>query len=170
MALVDESRFDLALVDLGLPDGTGQDLIRKIRSQHQDTYIVVATIYDEEQHLVTALRNGANGYLLKDEHRDKLIDHLQGIAGKRAPVSDRALDNMINHFQTEGADQIALTDREEGVLQLIAKGYSVAETAEMLGLSANTVKSYLKTVYGKLGISSRAEATSEAIRRRLIEV
>ena len=162
--------YDLVLVDLGLPDGSGQDLIKQVRSTSRDTYIVVATIYDDEQHLMQSLRNGANGYLLKDEKRETLVEHLRGIARSRAPMSDRALDTVITHFNEQGSDLVALTGREEEVLQLVAKGYNVAESAEMLGLSANTVKSYLKAVYGKLGISSRAEATTEAIKRQLIEV
>lgn len=167
---LNENVYDLVLVDLGLPDGTGIDLIKRMRSQSEKTYIVVATIYDDEEHLVNALRSGANGYLLKDEHRDRLIQHLQGILTNRAPVSDRALHRVIHQLNQPDNQEITLTSREEEVLQLVAKGYNVTESAEMLGLSANTVKSYLKAVYGKLEISSRAEATAEAIKRQLIEV
>ncbi len=169
-SLVETNSFDLVMVDLGLPDGSGLDLIRQIRERSVDTYIVVATIYDDDEHLVNALRMGANGYLLKDEHRDRLIEHLQGIPSSRAPISDRALNRIIGQINKPAEELIPLTSREEEVLQLVAKGYNVSESAEMLGLSANTVKSYLKAVYGKLGISSRAEATAEAIKRQLIEV
>ena len=169
-SLVETNSFDLVMVDLGLPDGSGLDLIRQIRERSVDTYIVVATIYDDDEHLVNALRQGANGYLLKDEHRDRLIEHLQGIPSSRAPISDRALNRIIGQINKPAEELIPLTSREEEVLQLVAKGYNVSESAEMLGLSANTVKSYLKAVYGKLGISSRAEATAEAIKRQLIEV
>lgn len=169
-SLVETNSFDLVMVDLGLPDGSGLDLIRQIRERSVDTYIVVATIYDDDEHLVNALRQGANGYLLKDEHRDRLVEHLQGIPSSRAPISDRALNRIIGQINKPAEELIPLTSREEEVLQLVAKGYNVSESAEMLGLSANTVKSYLKAVYGKLGISSRAEATAEAIKRQLIEV
>lgn len=162
--------YDLVLVDLGLPDGSGIDLIKRIRSRSADTYIVVATIYDDDEHLVNALRSGANGYLLKDEHRERLVQHLQGIPNNRAPISDRTLDRVIHQLNQPDEQEVTLTSREEEVLQLVAKGYNVTESAEMLGLSANTVKSYLKAVYGKLDISSRAEATTEAIKRQLIEV
>ncbi len=163
-------QFDLVLVDLGLPDGTGLDLIKQIRSKTNETYIVVATIYDDDDSLMNALRSGANGYLLKDEHRDRIIEHLKGITASRAPLSDRALGKVIEHFNQPTENLVSLSNREAEVLQLVAKGYNVSESAEMLGLSNNTVKSYLKTVYGKLGISSRAEATAEAIRRQLITV
>ncbi|MBO6564790.1 MAG: response regulator transcription factor, partial [Pseudomonadales bacterium] len=95
---------------------------------------------------------------------------LEGISNGRAPISDRALNRIIGQINKPSEDLIPLTSREEEVLQLVAKGYNVSESAEMLGLSSNTVKSYLKAVYGKLRISSRSEATAEAIKRRLIEV
>lgn len=169
-SLVSKQLFDLALVDLGLPDGNGLDLIRQIRRQTDDTYVVVATVYDDDEHLITALRTGANGYLLKDESRDQLVEHLKSISESRPPLSDRALDIVVNHFSEQSNDEIYLTAREEDVLRLVAKGYNVNESAEMLGISANTVKGYLKTVYSKLGVNSRAEATTEAIKRQLIKV
>ncbi len=162
--------FDLLMVDLGLPDGSGIDIIRKARAMSDEAYIVVTTIYDDEDHLISSLRAGASGYLLKDEQRDKLIEHLSGITKSRRPISDRALDQVLGHFEKQNQDLVSLTTREEEVLQLVAKGYNANESAEMLGLTPNTVKSYLKAVYGKLEISSRAEATAEAIKRQLIKV
>lgn len=170
--LVKDHSFDLALVDLGLPDGSGIDLITSIRQDSNNTYVVVATIFEDDAHLLSALRAGANGYLLKTESREILISHLRGIAASRAPLSNKALDQVMDHFsqQAPPAELIALTTREEEVLQLVAKGFNVTESANLLGLSANTVKSYLKAVYSKLGISSRAEAATEAIKRQLIKV
>ena len=172
-------RFDLALIDLGLPDGNGHNVIRKIRQQSTDTYIVVATIFNDDKHLVSALQAGANGYLLKDEDRETLKAHLMGIASARAPLSNKALDQVLEHISRSNgtgsiddasSPRVTLTPREEEVLQLVAKGYNVTESAGLLGLTPNTVKSYLKSVYSKLGVSSRAEATAEAIKRRLIDV
>ena len=81
-----DSSFDLVLVDLGLPDGSGLELIKDICARSAEAYIVVATIYDDDDHLVAALKAGANGYLLKDEHRDQLIEHLKGIPASRTPL------------------------------------------------------------------------------------
>ena len=167
-----QQTFDLALVDLGLPDGSGLELIEEIRGNvKSQTYIVVATIYDDDEHLLNALRLGANGYLLKDDSADKILQYLQGIEEARAPVSSRVLNQMMEHFKDAPSEPlIPLTTREEDVLRVIAKGYNVAESAELLNLSSNTVMGYLKTVYSKLNISSRAEATAEAIRRKLVEL
>jgi len=170
LKLVTDNSFDLLLVDLGLPDGTGLDLIKRVRQEDEHSYIVVTTIFEDDQHLTAALRAGANGYLLKDEPRESLIQHLNDISKNRPPISNRALGRIVNQFNRSGGDQVSLTSREEDVLTLIAKGYNVSESAEMLDLTANTVKGYVKTIYAKLGISSRAEATAEAIKRNLIEV
>ena len=170
-ALVADGAFDLALVDLGLPDGSGHDLIPYIREKMGSApYIVVATIFDDDSHLISALREGANGYLLKDESSETMIEHLKGITEDRAPMSSRSLDAVLGTFQKNSSGEVPLTDREQEVLRIIAKGYNVTEAAEMLGLTRNTVKSYVKTIYAKLDISSRAEATAEALKRQLIDL
>ena len=170
MKEVDTRSFDLILVDLGLPDGSGIDLIKKVRGEDESCYIVVTTIFDDDQHLTSALRAGANGYLLKDESRESLAQHLEEISNNRPPISNRALNKLVDQFNQSSTETVALTTREEEVLTLIAKGYNVSESAEMLDLAPNTVKGYVKTIYAKLGISSRAEATAEAIKRNLISV
>lgn len=166
-----DQHFDLALLDLGLPDGSGIELIVEIRNLLGDApYIVVATIFDDDRHLMGALREGANGYLLKDEERDTMVDHLRGITRNQTPMSNKSLGQVLQNIKKPGEPNIKLTEREEDVLRVIAKGFSVSESAAMLGLTNNTVKSYLKTIYSKLGISSRAEATAEALKRHLIEL
>jgi DNA-binding NarL/FixJ family response regulator len=162
--------FDIILVDLGLPDGSGIDLIKKVRSENESSYIIVTTIFEDERHMTAALRAGSNGYLLKDEPRESLMVHLREISNNRPPVSNRVLGKIIDRFNRQDADLVALTAREQDVLTLIAKGYNVTESAELLGLTPNTVKGYVKTIYAKLGISSRAEATTEAIKRHLIDI
>jgi len=168
---VAQQSFDFALVDLGLPDGSGLDLIKRIRKvMGREPYIVVATIFDDDKNLMTALREGANGYLLKDESHQTMVEHLRGAVENRPPMSSRSLDRVITKLNRDTSDEVPLTEREQDVLRLIAKGYNVTQTADMLGLTKNTVKSYLKTVYAKLGISSRAEAAAEAIKRQLIDL
>ena len=87
-------------------------------------------------------------------------------------MSARSLTAVIDNLNqpATGGDDVQLTSREEDVLRLIAKGFNVTESAEMLGLARNTVKGYVKTIYAKLGVTSRAEATAEALKRRLIDL
>ena len=131
---------------------------------------VVTTIFDDRDNLKQAFRFGANGYLLKDDSRDETLINLKGLLADRAPLSSRSLDQLLDEYRPDEKPEVELTQREESLLRLIASGQTVAEAAEHLGLTRNTVKGYLTTVYAKLGISSRAEATSEAIKRKLLVV
>ena len=165
-------RFSLAVVDLGLPDGSGIDIIRALDPSNSGIPVLVATMYDDDKHLFDALRSGARGYILKDQDRDKVVSYLQGLSTGEVALSNQMAAKLVDHFNARGrdADDGLLAPREKDVLGAIAKGFSVADTAQMLGLSINTVKSYVKTIYGKLGVSSRAEATAEAIRRGLLDI
>lgn len=172
MSLISIENFQLAIVDLGLPDGSGIDLIEAARRQSSSMQIIVATIYDDDRHLFDALRAGANGYVLKDDDKEKIGQYLQGLNENKTAISTKSLDRVLNHFHAQGESrrEISLTAREEDILRLIAKGYNVGDTAKLLTLSAHTVKGYIKTIYTKLDVSSRAEATAEAIKRNLIEL
>src|SRR5690606_37459560 len=171
MTLLKQHHFDLALVDLGLPDGSGMDLIRALHSGQPACYVVVATIYDDDHNLFTALKSGAKGYILKDQDRERIVSYLQGIRKNQPPLSPASSERLIRHFNDKGAalKQAMLTPRETEVLSLIGKGFSIEEAASMLELSAETVKGYIKSLYSKRGISSRAEAAMEAVRLGLIE-
>lgn len=158
----------LALIDLGLPDGSG---IRLIESLHPlGTLCIVATIFDDDAHLFPALHAGAQGYVLKDQSTDTLAAMLTGIAAGQPPLSPSIARRLLRHFQPAlpGASQPNLTGRETDVLRLIAKGHTVVDVARLLGLSRHTAAGYVKDVYRKLSVSSRAEATLEATRRGLV--
>jgi len=165
------NEFSMALVDLGLPDGSGLDVIRTIQNGQPDCYVVVATIYDDDRNLFTALKAGARGYILKDQDRDRIVSYLQGIRKDQPPLSAASSQRLIRHFNNKGnaRREVRLTPREEEVLCLIAKGCSVDEAADLLLLSADTVKGYVKSVYAKLGVSNRSEVTLEAVRLGIIE-
>ncbi len=158
----------LALIDLGLPDGSGVRLIERLRGR---SMCVVATVFDDDAHLFPALHAGAEGYVLKDQGPDALAEMLRGIAAGQPPLSPSIARRLLRHF-TPAAPAPAETDltpRETEVLRLTAKGMTRQEVAQALGISAHTVAGYLKEVYRKLAVSSRAEAALEAVRRGLVE-
>lgn len=171
MTLLGQEQYDLALVDLGLPDGSGMDVIRALHSGQPQCYVVVATIYDDDHNLFAALKSGAKGYILKDQDRGRIVSYLQGIKKNQPPLSAASSQRLINHFNNKATAlaQAKLTRREIEVLCVIGKGFSVEDAAGMLQLSADTVKGYVKTIYVKLGVSNRSEATLEAIRLGLID-
>ena len=156
-------RFAIALLDIGLPDGSGLDLIPELLSANPSCYCVITTIFDDSEHLFAALKAGASGYLLKDEPPEVFSDHLQGILSGQPPLSARIARRVLGACKPAAQPpEIKLTMREADVLTLIAHGYSVRAAATSLGLSHHTVASYLKEIYRKLQVNSRAEATLQA--------
>lgn len=191
-----EHAYGLALVDWGLPDGTSEKLIAELVAARPGAVVIVATIHDDDMHVFPALRAGASGYILKSQPQAVVIAQLRRIELGEPALSPSIAVRMLQHFRavpgappaaplSAGASQRAsvpasastpaqdgsvrqLTEREIDVLRLIAKGYKVPEVAPLLGLSAHTVSSYVRDIYRKLDISSRAEAAVEAARRGLV--
>lgn len=150
---------DIALIDLGLPDGSGITLIEQIQRRSPATLCIVASIYDDDGHIFPALRAGAQGYLLKDQPVAGIVQALTGIAAGQPPLSPAIARRMLAFFQpAPSAPGPDLTERETEVLRLISKGLTQAETARLLGISQHTVAGYVKELYRKLNVSSRAEA------------
>jgi DNA-binding NarL/FixJ family response regulator len=164
------SAFGLALVDLGLPDGSGVALVRRMAARHPAILPVVVTIYDDAAHLFDAIAAGARGYLLKQEEPAMLADYLRRIGRGEPPLSPAIAHAILAHFRqpaTAARDEAGLTPREAETLALLARGLTATEAAAELGLKPQTVASYVKVIYQKLGVGTRAEATREAIRRGL---
>jgi DNA-binding NarL/FixJ family response regulator len=167
-ALLDNptARFDLALIDLALPDGNGTELIVELVERHPSCIVVVATIFDDDAHLFPALRAGAHGYLLKEQTLEQLARQLAGIAEGQPPLSPAIARRLIRHFQIEegepGTDTPVLTPREREVLAWLAHGVRLGEIADKLCISRHTVGDHVKNIYRKLNISSRAEAALQA--------
>jgi len=166
----------IALVDVGLPDGSGIDLVRELSKYPAAVTPIVTTIYDDDQNLYDAIAAGAQGYLLKDQHPDTFIQYLHRIDKGEPPLSPSIARRMLAHFSQprsampvlpDEADE-TLTPREMDVLRLLGRGLRVSEAARVLGLTPHTVAGYVKNVYRKLNISSRAEAAVEAVRRGLV--
>lgn len=157
---------ELLLLDLGLPDGNGLELLIE-RQSLENCCVVITTIFDDDEHLFSALRLGAQGYLLKDEPEENLVLALQGITRGQPPLSAAVAQRILRSFQPAPANS-KLSPREEEVLLLLARGYSNREAASALQLTTHTVAGYIKDIYRKLQINNRAEATIEAIRRGLL--
>lgn len=162
---------DIALIDLSLPDGSGVSVIEWLNRHSPQTICVVASIFDDDHHIFPALRAGAHGYLLKDQPQAAIVQALNGILTGQSPLSPAIARKLLRHFH-EPFDQAnspaLLTEREKEVLSIIAKGMTMVETANMLGLKRNTVAGYVKEIYRKLNVSSRAEAAITAQKMGLI--
>ena len=165
---VKNNDFDLALVDIGLPDGSGLDIVDYLTNNNKSTLIVMTTIFDDDQYVFSALRKGAKGYILKDQDKDQLAQMLQNIENGQQPISPAIANKLLNFFNPQRPKN-NLTNREKDVLTLIAKGFKVPEASDMLGIKSSTCYGYVKEIYLKLDINSRAEATLEATKMGLID-
>lgn len=157
---------DIILLDLGLPDGRGSNLLLH-RQLHKDSWVVVTTIFDDDEYLFEALRLGARGYLLKDDFGEAFDSALAGILANKPPLSAGIARRIMQSFRPTSLD-VSLSARENELLGLVARGYSVQRAATELGITYNTAAGYLKNIYRKLEVSSRAEATQKAIEMGLI--
>ena len=166
--------FDLALIDLGLPDGDGVEIIEILSQRAPNCLSVVTTIYDDDAHILRAIQAGAGGYLLKYHETERLVELLVRIHHGEPPLSPaiarRILDTLHGTPQKPTqAEPVHLTPRECEVLTLLARGFQLGQVAAHLVITPNTAASHAKAIYRKLGISSRAEATLAAVGRGLIE-
>jgi DNA-binding NarL/FixJ family response regulator len=168
---IERHSFDLALVDLKLPDGNGVDVIRKLTQVQPECRCVVTTVMATDSAIVSALAAGAQGYLLKSDSADITEHHLRLMMDGLPPLSPQIARRIMTHFQHTGPNSeeaSSLTKRETEVLGLIARGLKVAEVAQTLNLANSTVVTHIKAIYRKLEISNRAEAALHASRLGLL--
>ncbi|WP_293378426.1 response regulator transcription factor [Phenylobacterium sp. SCN 70-31] len=168
-------RLALAVIDLGLPDGSGVDLVREIADGFPEAQPVVATIYDDDLHLFDSLAAGAQGYILKQDDPEQVAACLRRIEGGEPPLSPSIARRILERFrprpdarpEARPADEARLSPRETEVLTLLARGMSAPEAARAIGLKPQTVAGYVKVIYQKLHVTSRAEAVLAAAQRGL---
>ncbi len=167
-------RADAWLVDLGLPDGNGVDLIRSIADADSEAGILVITVFGDEKHVVPAIEAGATGYLLKDRDDSHIADSICEVLAGGSPISPSIARLLLNRFrkpkETESPKPALLTAREEEVLVMVVKGFSYQEIADSMSLSVHTITSHIQHIYRKLSVRSRGEAVFEAIQLGLVNV
>jgi DNA-binding NarL/FixJ family response regulator len=159
--------FDIALIDLGLPDGSGLEVMRNIRLLRPETICVVTTAMADDANIVAALSAGADGYLLKEQMSASIVRQLRQISEGIPALSPAIARRIMAHFRLTGPSaepDESLTAREKEVLALIGRGMRNLDVAKALDLAESTVASYIKAIYRKLGISNRAEASWHAMR------
>lgn len=170
LRIINQFQFDLALIDLSLPDGDGTTVVEAMAARFPASMIVVATIFDDDEHLFPALRAGAQGYLLKDQAPEQLVKQLRGISDGSPPLSPSIARRLLDHFHAAqqqtlsvpDAECVQLSPREREVLVHLARGISIADIGVEMAISRHTVSDHVKNIYRKLNITSRAEAALQA--------
>ncbi|MDF1726166.1 MAG: response regulator transcription factor [Sulfitobacter sp.] len=171
LALCARWQFDLAFIDLQLPDGDGYAVLRRLGETQDRVTSIVTTAMGSDSAIVAALSAGADGYLLKSDPPDLIASHLRQLPGGTLPLSPAIARRVLDHFRATGPnvdDAQTLTPREAEVLSLVGRGLRVADVARALDLAPSTVSSHVKAIYRKLNISSRAEAAYQAARMGLL--
>ena len=190
-----EDPFKLILVDLELPDGNGMELLTELA--HYPATKIVTTLYSDDDHLFPALQCGADGYLLKEDRFEVLVEELQKIVRGQPPLSPAIARRLLTHFRSGSSgsadsrapdsgfapaafttskpvaiekqlDHERLTPRESEVLTYLSKGFTIKEIASLMGIKWFTVNDHIKSIYKKLNVSSRAEAAVLASKQGLV--
>lgn len=165
---------DVLLVDLGLPDMSGIEVIRETSDRCPEIDIMVVTVFGDEEHVLASIEAGATGYLLKDSLPEDFIDLIKELRAGGSPITPVIARQLLKKLRppssaSPGRDHPALSARESEILSLIAKGFSFAEIAKLLEISPNTVTTYVKKIYQKLAVHSRGEAVYEASKMGLLK-
>jgi len=163
---------DILLADIGLPDGSGIDLIKAITRLHLDCEAMVISGFQDEYIVFDALEAGAKAYILKHDESSKITDAILMMMEGGAPISPVIARLMLQRFQhTPAPDKVvpeALTERQIKILKLVSQGFSSKEISEKLDIKYYTVTTHIKNIYTKLQVNSRTEALHEAVKLGLL--
>jgi DNA-binding NarL/FixJ family response regulator len=176
--VLSQDAVDVLIVDLGLPDGSGIDLIKKAHRKWPHCAVLVSTTFADELHVIQSIEAGASGYLLKDSQPELIVEEIRSIQAGGSPISPLIARHVLNRFRlnerqsmparsdsgTEQSPEDArtLSAREFEVLNLLTKGFNYEEIGNLLNIAHNTVKTFVRRIYGKLEVKSKAEAIHEA--------
>ena len=166
--LCDKLQPDVVLMDMVMPDMDGATATRLIRKQSSQVQVLALTSFKEEILVQSALQAGAIGYLLKDVSADELAQAIRAAHAGRSTLSPEAAQALVHATSQPPAPGIDLTERELEVLALMVDGLNNTQIAAKLTVSPSTVKSHVSSILAKLGVASRTEAVSLALRNRLV--
>ena len=163
---------DILLTDIGLPDGSGIDLIKLIHEENLDCEAMVISGFQDERIVFNALEAGAKSYTLKHDEGQKITDAMLAMTQGGAPISPVIARLMLTRFQQRPATSESLpeklTDRQVNILKFVSQGFSSKEISEKLDISYYTVTTHIKNIYSKLQVNSRTEALHEAVKLGII--
>lgn len=166
---------DVVLMDINLPGMLGTECVRRLKALAPSIPVLMLTVYDDSEQIFKSLIAGASGYLLKRTSREKLLESIREVTSGGAPMSRQIARRVVEFFHSmedaavtpRRAPEVAsLTAREEQVLAHLAKGHSYKEIADLLNISFETVRTHVRSVYDKLHVHSRTEATLKYLGRQ----
>jgi two-component system, NarL family, response regulator DevR len=167
MERIGRSGVDVAVLDVRLPDGSGVEVCRDVRSLHNDIACLMLTSFSDDEALVDAVMAGAAGYVLKDVRGSDLVNDIRKVAAGHSLLDPDLTERVMKRIRArkEGDRRELLTAQEQRILDLIAEGKTNRQIADAMYLSEKTVKNYVSNMLSKLGLSRRTEAAVYAVRR-----
>ncbi len=162
---------DVILMDIDMPGTNGIEGLKKIRAVNSEVKILMLTVFDDNKNVFEAVRNGANGYVLKKTPPAKLLEYIEDAASGGAPMTASIASQVLKMFSqinTSQNEDYNLSEREKQVLQLLVDGYSYKMIASEMFISIDTVRSHIKKIYEKLHVNSKSEAVAKAFKDKLL--
>ncbi|MCP5527735.1 MAG: response regulator transcription factor [Verrucomicrobiales bacterium] len=163
-------RPEVVLMDINLPGINGVECVRRLRPQLPDTQVIMLTVYEDTENIFNALAAGATGYLLKRTPRAELLEAIQDVRRGGSPMTAHIARKVVQSFQKSAPTDVPAADnlspREQEVLDLLSQGFLYKEIADKLGISYETVHTYIRRIYEKLQVRTRTEAVAKFLRQR----
>ena len=159
---------EVVLMDINLPGMNGVECVRQLKQRGVPTLVVMLTVYEDTENIFNALAAGASGYLLKRTKAAELIEAIREVRGGGSPMTTHIARKVIQSFQRTGPSASPaenLSQREQEVLECLSQGFLYKEIAEKLGISYETVHTYIRRIYEKLQVRTRTEAVAKFLKR-----
>lgn len=175
LRLLEATEPDVLLVDIGLPSGSGIDLIRRAEERLPQCESMVVTVFADDRAVIDCIEAGATGYLLKDSQDIDIVEQIRLLCGGGSPISPAIARRLLTRMSGKNAapgpsdPAVTLSSQERSVLSMSAKGYNYEEIARLMSLSRHTVETYVKRIYRKLQVHSKTEAVYEARKLGLVD-
>ena len=161
---------NVVLMDINLPGMNGVECVRKLKEILPKTHAIMLTVYEDTDNIFNALAAGATGYMLKRTPKDELLEAIRDVLKGGSPMTTHIARKVVQSFQRAPAvstamEEANLSPREKEVLDLLAQGHLYKEIAEKLGISYETVHTYIRRIYEKLQVRTRTEAVAKFLKR-----
>lgn len=173
LTLVSAREPEVVLLDIRMPGESGLDVLRRIQDRRPDTKVLMLTSFDDDEYVLGALRDGAQGFVLKNVSDEMLVNAIRSVSRGDTVLSPQITERVVQYaLADEGGANIAQSGEfdqdERQILRLLTEGASNVEIGEALFISISSVKRKLRAVFDKLNVESRAEAAAEAVRRGVV--
>ena len=169
IAAIPQERPNVVLMDINLPGMNGVECVRKLKQLVPTIQVVMLTAYEDTENIFNSLAAGASGYLLKRSKSAEILDALREVQTGGSPMTAHIARKVVQSFQATASAPVAPTEelspREQEVLNLLSQGFMYKEISDKLGISFETVRTYIRRIYEKLHVRTRTEAVAKALRR-----